>query len=140
MVSLETSLWARIHKEKCKRMLELCYAISKILLHSLSYRYHFFAFWLMLMIENRSMMFQDDDRTRIEAWIELETGFQYWLLLRIFQLCIWFLSAAWSLKALGLHSWICSQGIRSTKLNKIHGIQCFQSLILWNLFLNLFHM
>ena len=84
-------------------MLKLWCTISRISLYSLSSNYHFFAFWLMFLIDTRSVKLEDADRTRIEAWIDLKTSFQYWLSWRIFQVCIWFLSAAESFLALGLY-------------------------------------
>ena len=48
-------------------MLELCYAISRTLLHSLTHGYQFRAFWLMLMIEKRSVMLQDANGMKVEA-------------------------------------------------------------------------
>ena len=104
--------------------------------YSLNPFYQFFAFGLMFLIDTRSVKLEDADRTRIEAWIDLKTSFQYWLSWRIFQVCIWFLSAAESCLALGLSSWICSEMIRSRKLNKIHGIDDFTYLISSYLFIS----
>ena len=51
-----------------KKMLKMKSTISKILLYSLDGNYRFFAFWLRLWIEMRSVMVQDANGIKIEAW------------------------------------------------------------------------
>ena len=48
-------------------MLELCYAISRTLLHSLTHGYQFRVFLLMLMIEKRSVVLQDANGMKVDA-------------------------------------------------------------------------
>ena len=81
------------------------------------------------MIGISSGMLKDADGTKIEAWIDLETGFQCLCFMEKFQFAKGSWGAACSLLALGLHSCICKEAIRLEKLIQIQGIHCFQYLI-----------
>ena len=115
-------------------MLESCYTIPEILRYSPDSWYQFRVFWWLILIEKRSRMSQDANGMKVEAWIDLKASFQCLCFREKFQFAKGSWGAACSLRALGFHSSSYIEAIRLKILHKIHGIQCFQYLISWNLF------
>ena len=122
-----------MHKSWC--------TILKISWHSLYSCYQFLEFWWMILIGIHSIDLEQAIGMKIRLWIALEWWFQFWLFSPKFQVCSLSFCAAFSLCALGFSSSICSEQIRSTKLNKIqcnNGFWKFDFKDLFHIFFQVF--
>ena len=129
MVSFKTSQGTWIYNQNAMNVRKYWNTIMDFSWGFLNAVYQFFAFWWWFLIGIRSGNLEEAIETRIRSWIVLEWCFQNWLFWQFFQVCEELSCAALCSSWLGLCSSICSECIRSKKLNQIHCIHWFGNLI-----------
>ena len=101
--------------------------------------YQFLAYKGWFLIGTRLRTLEQAVGMKIRLWIALEWWFQFWVFGQNFKFHNGFWAQLFSLWALGLCFWLCSEGIRLTKLAKIFFIHSFQYLIFHHYVSYLFH-
>ena len=94
MVSIRTLWGTRINKQNVMRMRKFQNTMMNFSLCILHSVYQSLAFGGLLMIGTWSVKLQEANGIGIRAWIHLESWFQNWTFLTIFQVCNGIFSAA----------------------------------------------
>ena len=81
--------------------------------------YQFLAFWWLSLIGICLVISKEAIEIRIMPWIALKSGFQIWVFWQFFQVCEWLLGAAQCVSSLGFPLGLCSESIRSRKVEQI---------------------